>query len=109
MVGKEVSKKQVVGKVLQIMMILSVLILAVLFLYSQKICIKVGGVGNIFFLLWIIFADPLKSGISFRSSDKSFSELLICAILIWVFAYMFNYYGLCGGFSEMANIFGKYF
>jgi hypothetical protein len=106
---KEVSKKQIALKVLQIIIILAVLVFTVLLFYSQKICVQIAGIGNIFLFLWIIFADPLKSGISFRSGDKSFHELLLCAIMVWVFAYMFNYNGMCGSFSDMAKIFGKYF
>ncbi|MFH1248882.1 MAG: hypothetical protein V1660_01915 [archaeon] len=105
----DMSKKQIFGKVLQIMMILSVLIFTVWLLYSPDICIRIASIGNAFFLFWIVFGDPLKSGIAIRIGKRNFVEFFICAIFVWGFSYMSIHQGLCGSFSDMASIFGKYF
>lgn len=99
------GKWQIFRMVLQVLMIFSVLILTIMFVYSPKVCVEMIGVGNAFFILWLIFGDPIKSRIRIRISERNFVEFILCAVIIWFFAYMFSLNGLCGTLTDMMQVF----
>lgn len=105
---KEFFGSPVLKKILQILMILSILLLTAIFMLSGKFCIAMAALGNVFFLLWLVFGDPLNSGIKIRIIERSFIEFLLCAVLIWSFAVIFNMKGMCSTLADLTRVLSKY-
>ncbi len=96
----EVARKLLIKRVVHVILLVSVLIATAIFFIKGEICMMIAGVGNIFFLLWLASADPLKTGIRIKTKTKNI-EFLICALLIWVAAYLFMVKGLCEILAEI--------
>ena len=105
--GQEEPRWPVFRRVLDLLILISMVVWMVIFFSSENACIKTAGVGNLFFILWIIMGDPLNTKI--RLGNRSFIEFLLSAIAIWGFAFMFHASNMCSSLTEMLNAFSKYF
>jgi hypothetical protein len=102
------EKKQIIRKAIFVIILILVLVLTGKFLLNEKICIKIAGIGNIFLLLWLVSADPLQVRIRKKTNSKRF-DFLICAVLIWAAAYIFEVNDLCDRLAEMIKDIGDFF